>query len=86
VRRTRIDGTWRDLVDAALGETTESYEVEIMNGATVVRTIVSSAPTVTYTAAQQNTDFGSVRTTITARLYQLSATVGRSDVLQQTFP
>jgi hypothetical protein len=86
VRRTRVDGTWRDFVDAALGETTESYEVEIMNGAAVVRTIASSTPTVTYTAAQQNTDFGSVRTTITARLYQLSATVGRSDVLQQTFP
>lgn len=86
VRRTRVDGTWRDQVDAALGEATESYEVEIMNGTAVVRTIASSTPTVTYTAAQQNTDFGSVRTTITARLYQLSATVGRSDVLQQTFP
>ncbi len=86
VRRTRVDGTWRDAVDAALGETTESYEVEIMNGATVVRTIASATPTVTYTAAQQNTDFGIVRTTITARLYQLSATVGRSDILQQTFP
>ncbi len=86
VRRTRVDGTWRDQVDAALGEATESYELEIMNGAAVVRTLVSAMPTVIYTAAQQTTDFGSVRTTITARLYQLSATVGRSDVLQQTFP
>ena len=47
----------------ALGLTPADVSVvtqTIMNGATVVRTIASAAPTVTYTAAQQNTDFGSV--------------------------
>ena len=29
LRRTRVDGAWRDGVEVALGETTEAYDVEI---------------------------------------------------------
>jgi len=53
-RRTRIGGEWRDYVDASLGETTESYEVEIWttNFATLKRTITGvTAKTTTYTSA-----------------------------------
>lgn len=57
-RRTRIAGEWRDYVDVPLGEDSESYEVEILNDAGgVARTLTASSPTVTYTAAQQATDF-----------------------------
>jgi len=78
VRRTRIGGEWRDYVDAPLGETTESYEVDILNGGgTVLRTITASSATASYTAAQQTTDFGSPQSAIAIKVYQLSATVGR---------
>ena len=60
-----------------LGETSEAYEVEILNGAAVVRTVAAASPTVTYTAAQQTADFGSVQSAIALRVYQLSAATGR---------
>ena len=77
IRRSRIGGDWRDNVDVELGEDSESYEVDIMNGAAVVRTLTSATQTVTYTAADQVTDFGSAQASIDVNIYQLSATVGR---------
>lgn len=38
----------------------------------------------TYTAAQQISDFGSVQTAMAVRVYQLSATVGRGAPLEKT--
>ena len=78
IRRTRLGGGWQDNVDVPLNETTESYEIDIMNGATVVRTITGlTSPTASYTAAQQTTDFGSAQASVTVNIYQLSAIVGR---------
>ena len=77
VRRSRVGGEWRDNVGVIVGEDSESYEVDIMNGATVVRTLTSTTPTLTYTAADQVTDFGSAQASIDVNIYQLSATVGR---------
>jgi hypothetical protein len=79
-RRTRVSGAWRDLVEVSLGEDTESYSVDVYDDntyTTVVRTLTSSTPTVTYTAAQQTTDFGGLQTTVYAKVYQVSADVGR---------
>lgn len=79
-RRTRIGGEWRNYVDAALGETAESYEAEIWstNFATLKRTITAlTVKTTTYTSAQQVTDFGSNQASVGVKVYQLSATVGR---------
>lgn len=78
-RRSRFSG-WRDLVDAALGETSESYEVDIFSSNTYVtlkRTLTSSTPTVAYTSAQQVTDFGSNQGTLYVKIYQLSSVVAR---------
>lgn len=78
LRRTRINGEWRDGVDVPLGEDNERYEIEIMNGGNVVRTITGIiAQTATYSAANQTTDFGSPQGSITVRIYQLSAAFGR---------
>lgn len=81
VRRTRIGGEadWADGVsDVPLSEDSELYDVDIMNGSTVVRTISNlTAPTAIYTAAMQNADFGSTQTSVTARVYQKSGQVGR---------
>lgn len=78
IRRTRTGGELRDFVDAPLGESAELYDVEIMNGASVVRSFLAlTSPTATYTAAQQTTDFGSTQSSVSVRIYQLSAAVGR---------
>jgi hypothetical protein len=80
VRRSRMDGEWRDLVDAGLSETSEAYEVDIFADgtfATVKRTITAATQSCTYTSAQQVTDFGSNQATIYAKVYQLSSVVGR---------
>lgn len=81
IRRTRIGGAWRDLVDASLGEASELYDVEIYSSGaytTLKRTLSAlTGQTVAYTSAQQVTDFGSNQATLYVKIYQLSATVGR---------
>ena len=77
VRRARVNAQWRDSVDVPLDETTEAYEVEIMNGASVARLINASTTTASYSAAQQVTDFGSAQASVDVRIYQISTLVGR---------
>ncbi len=78
VRRARIGGGWQDFVDVLLSEDSEAYEVDIMDGSTVVRTISGlSTPQATYSAADQTTDFGSAQSSVMVSIYQLSARVGR---------
>ena len=77
VRRTRIGGDSWDAVDVPLGEESERYEVDILDGVAVRRTLAATSPTVTYTAAQQTADFGSPQAAIDLRVCQLSAVRGR---------
>jgi len=77
IRRSRADGEWRDGVGIPLSEESESYEVDILNGGTVVRTITATSPTASYSATDQVADFGSVQSNIDIKIYQLSAVVGR---------
>jgi len=84
IRRTRVGGEMRDLVDASLSEVSELYDLEILDIlGNVVRTVSNlTSPTFTYTEAQQQTDFGTPLTTYPAsvldtRWYQLSGDVGR---------
>ena len=87
-RRTRLGGAWKDAVDVPLGEESEAYELEILNGTAVVRTITASASAggsvvtpasrqALYTGADQLADFGTEQATLGLRVYQLSATLGR---------
>ena len=49
-----------------------------MDGSDVVRTIAGlTSPSATYTAAEQTADFGSAQSSVTVRVYQVSALVGR---------
>lgn len=78
VRRTRVDGEWRDYADASLGEAAESYEVDILSDVgAVLRTLTTSTPSVVYSADLCISDFGSMVTSIKIRVYQMSAIVGR---------
>ncbi|MEQ9144371.1 MAG: glycoside hydrolase/phage tail family protein [Parvibaculaceae bacterium] len=78
VRRTRIDGdSWAGL-DVPLGEELEAYEVDILDGVTVLRTLAAHVPTVTYAAADQAADFGSSSfPALAVRVVQVSRAFGR---------
>jgi hypothetical protein len=77
IRRTRFGGTWDDGTDVPLNEESERYEIDVLNGADVVRTISVTSPSAVYTAAQQTADFGSAQPSVAVAVYQISATVGR---------
>lgn len=77
VRRSRIGGEWTDGADIPLGEETEAYEIDVMDGSTVVRTLEATTTDVEYSAADQTTDFGSPQASVDVIIYQISATVGR---------
>ena len=67
-------------VDAPLAEEMEAYEVEILNGATIKRTLTTTTTSAIYTAAQQTADWGGLFApgdTLDIRIYQLSALIGR---------
>ena len=77
VRRTRIGGDCWDAIEVPLGEAEERYEIDILDGATVKRTLTATAPAATYTAAQQTADFGAPQILVSLRIHQISATRGR---------
>ena len=77
VRRTRIGGDSWDDVDVPLGEDNERYEIDILDGSDVVRTLSATSPAATYTATDQTTDFGTPQASVSLRIFQLSPTRGR---------
>lgn len=69
------------------GETIDSYQLDVYNSNTFnvfKRTISSSTPSFSYTAAQQATDLGATSPTLYLKAYQLSAIVGRGFPLVST--
>lgn len=76
-RRARKDFEWKDTLEVPLDETAEQYAVEIYNGVALVRTINVTAPTCTYSAAQQTTDLGGPSSAISVKVYQKSPRFGR---------
>ena len=77
VRRTRFGGGWRDGTDVPLNEESERYEVDILSGGNVVRTLGTTSPVAIYDAAEQSADFGAPQATLDIAIYQMSAAVGR---------
>lgn len=76
-RRTRVEGHEVDGQDVPLGEASEAYEVDILDGSTVVRTLEVTSESATYTSAQQTEDFGSAQESLDIEVYQISEVVGR---------
>lgn len=77
IRRTRSGGDNWELSDVPLGEESEMYEVDILDGGTVKRTLTSSAPSVTYSSADQIADFGSLQPSVSVKVYQTNLVFGR---------
>jgi len=72
------------LTDVPMSEANEAYDLEILNGPAVVRTISNlTGASFTYAAAMQGTDFGGPVTSISIRLFQIGA-LGRGAPLTQT--
>ena len=66
--------------EAPLAEETEAYEVEILDGASVKRTLGAATTSVLYSGAQQTADWGALLgpgDALAVRVYQLSALFGR---------
>ncbi|WP_075223168.1 baseplate multidomain protein megatron [Acuticoccus yangtzensis] len=67
-------------VDVPLAEESERYEIEILDGAAVKRTLTTGSTSVVYPAAQQTADWGALLgpgDSLDVRIFQLSAIVGR---------
>jgi hypothetical protein len=77
IRRTRVNGDTWAAGDVPLGETSEAYAVDILSGATVLRTLTSTAPEVVYASANEVADFGGAQTSLSLNVAQVSAEVGR---------
>jgi hypothetical protein len=73
-RRTRKNGAWKDYADVPLSETTEAYEVEILDSSDgVLRTEGMGTPSFLYTKEMQEKDKDFYK----ARIYQISDSRGR---------
>ncbi len=85
IRQTRTGGDAWEPVEVALGEASEAYRVDVLDGHTVVRSVTTSAPLLAYTAAEQIADFGSLPGEIGVRVRQVSATDGPGIPVERAF-
>ncbi|MBL8590874.1 MAG: glycoside hydrolase/phage tail family protein [Methylobacteriaceae bacterium] len=86
IRRGRIDSDGWAALDIPLGEAGESYEIDVLAGPLVKRTLVGASPTIVYADADELADFGAAQTALSLRIRQMSATVGRGFALAATIP
>jgi hypothetical protein len=77
IRRTRSGGDNWELPEVPLGEEYESYEIDVLQGATVKRTLSAVLPSVVYASADQIADFGSVQSRVSINVYQTNVVFGR---------
>jgi hypothetical protein len=85
-RQARINTAWRDAVDTPLDEPSEAYELEVVDGGTLVRTVTGvTSPTWTYSRAQQEADFGIPPAALTLRAFQMSSRIGRGSAGEAGF-
>jgi hypothetical protein len=85
IRRTRSDAHNPQLQEVPLGEMREAYVIDVLSGAgDVVRSYEADSPSLLYPAADEIADFGAAQASLTVRVTQLSATVGRGIAAQST--
>jgi hypothetical protein len=77
--RSLAADTW-GMGDVPLAEDSEAYEVDILDGSVVKRSLTTATTSALYTAAQQTTDWGAplgLGQSLAIRIFQLSALIGR---------
>jgi hypothetical protein len=80
-RRTRAPAgdSW-DAIEVPLFEDNEAYEVDVLDGAALKRTLTAGATSVLYTGAQQSADWGvplGPGDSLQVSIYQVSQQFGR---------
>jgi hypothetical protein len=65
-------------------EEEESYEIDIMDGVTVLRTITATVKTAAYSAAEQTSDGLTPGDPVAVQVFQISAAVGRGYTNEET--
>ena len=81
IRRSRAlaADSW-EAAEVPLAEDSEAYQVEILDGVAIKRTLVTSTTSALYTTALQIVDWGALLgpgSSLDIRIYQLSALIGR---------
>jgi hypothetical protein len=76
VRRSRIDGDGWEPVEIPIGEETENYHLEILDGAVVKRSVELPSPSYRYLAADIAVDFGAAPLSYDLRVSQVSTSFG----------
>lgn len=76
-RRTRIGGDSWEPREVPLAEDSEAYEIDVLQGTIVRRTLSASGPSAIYTASQQTADFGAPQSAVSVRIFQISQSFGR---------
>jgi Putative phage tail protein len=71
-RRTRLGGSSIDGQDVPLGETSELYNVRVLDGVEIVRSLQVTSPAFEYTVYEQIEDFGVEQPSITVEIEQVS--------------
>ncbi len=78
VRRARKNAEWVDGIDVPLDEDAALYDLDILDGANVVRQFQDlTSASAGYTAAMQAEDFGAAQAAVSVAAYQKSARYGR---------
>ncbi|WP_262027655.1 glycoside hydrolase/phage tail family protein [Microvirga sp. Mcv34] len=76
-RRARRNGDGWDAIEVPLDEDAELYEIDILKGGAVVRTLMSAQQSIVYDDAEETADFGAPQSTLSLRIAQMSAVAGR---------
>lgn len=84
IRRSRFETDEWEAGDVQLGEETEAYRLQIMDGGTVKRLVNIDTSQYLYTASQIAADFGAPPSSLTLRLQQLSTSFGPGAALERT--
>jgi hypothetical protein len=76
IRRTRVGGDTFDAADVPLGEETEAYQVEVLDGSAVKRAAECREQSWLYPAQDEAADFGGPQGQIRLRVRQVSRAAG----------
>lgn len=85
VRRSRRGGDGWTAAEMPLDASPERYRITIGDGVAAVRTLTTTSSTVTYSAADQASDFGGLPTSFFYDIAQLSAVYGAGRAERGTF-
>jgi hypothetical protein len=73
IRCARAGGDWLGPGDVPLGELSETYQLDILSGTTVKRSVTVTSPAHAYSSANQIADFGTPPASLHVRVAQLDS-------------